>query len=875
MLDFGPRSAPDALLALHEEVLALRTALHHAEGSLAASLKARATLGKQLRTANRAGATTTKLAEQNAERASRAEVALAESRHMLHATEARLAESERERQALQERVRALELSGRESLARYTQLAAESSALEAQSATLQQLLNSFRERAVQLKADLQASDAKRRAASDRLVSFVSPGMDGMFSFDDGEVQSLVGRVVHNLACPIDIDHLKRLFRIPSDGTDRRTHGSLSRHLSRQHERNRDWPLSGFCHASSPLWRRLRHCLMAFWRVSSWDLMRLRPGVVHALMSTFADYLVEFAAVGTGPLATKDDDQIRDALVAKMGNLEITRRALCKIHRLGERKALYGDSGVSASVPSEGAKSVISQLAVTAYDAGSPWAHTSNATIDKDDPDARLRSLLGEGPSNRWLEKEHGVYSFDTGRVVHYRYVHPPSEYEPIGVVGVTLGELYERMDDAKRARAAARQRPNSGPVAPLGRSWMRDARFLVAEAHRMFSGIVGTSLRVDCASATEVSCCRMLAQMMLVAPRLSVVDFVVAYRTMMLTRHHRWVLRSANALLGCADAEASDSDGEADAPQAEGKKSAEPDPQEPAPQGQAKVPQEDAGALYSIRIGDDEPGTAKPADSAPPKFSVPTVGMPAVCVRIPSELTYEIARARCRVPVTMQAQRSCLALDISRQIIARVFINFTDEPEFADLMGMDDWMDMMSAFAERGLTMRDVERAMTGKGSTEHEASGAAGGAASGTHGAASGQAEVVVPGIDAMMHNLDDDQGPPENRKLPRFVFGYSRGIFIGARIHVFVASPRVVSYDVDLPNFAADALKMTRVALGVMIGMRRPRDLAAEGGRGPDHARWVQRFYPPAGTGHAFMLELIRSLYTSVHAESLLRVYA
>jgi len=228
-----------------------------------------------------------------------------------------------------------------------------------------------------------------------------------------------------------------------------------------------------------------------------------------------------------------------------------------------------------------------------------------------------------------------------------------------------------------------------------------------------------------------------------------------------------------------------------------------------------------------------------------------VAMPAVCVRVPSELSYEIARARCRVPVTLSAQQSCMALDLSRQIFARVFLNFSDEPEFCDLMEMEDWANMMSSYSRCGMGMDEIERRERGEPTT----SGSAGEAP------AAEQGEDQDP---ALMHNMDIEPGVGP---VPRFVFAYSRGTFMGIKIHAFVCTPRLLTKDMDTPGFAADVVCMTRVALGVMIGMKR----ASQTG-GPD---WMGRFYPPRGVGHHYMTDLIRALYTGLHSETLLRIYS
>jgi len=1017
------RSASDAFLALHDEVLSLRVSLQQAESSLASSHKSRAALAKQLRTATRASTTATRLAEQNAERAARAEASLSESRRALDVCEARLLDSERLGRDLEERVRVLEGSVRESALRYAELASRYSALDGQLAetrkkaeTLQALANSFRDRALDLKERLNASDSQRTLASSRLLKFASPEnsfTDAMFGFDDAEVQCLIGRVIHNLACPTDVNHLKQLFRIPSAASDRRTHDTMDRNLKKRASSLNSGAYS-FCHASSMLWRRLRRCFMSFWQITAWDVLRLRSGVVHSLLSVFSDYLIEFAALDASAGAPRDDD-LRETLMMKLGNMEATRRVLCEIHGVGDRLLVYGDArslaapgDPSSAAAIEGAKVVVSQLALMAYDAGTPWGSTVVVAVDKSERDdvhlarlvadgeasfadsvrppapigaracrhpAPLEAQSGAGTASAWLEREHGIYAFDDGRAVHYRFVHPPAEFEPHGVMGTTLAELYARTDRWRRehaVRSRERSRNRQGiehaHAIRLGRVWMRDARHLVATARNLFSGAVGLTMNVTHETGMvhlDAVCTRMMAHMLLVGPRLSVVDFVVAYRTLMLTRHHRWVLRSANALLGCGGNDTSaDSDeetpdgatpsapagdsrqsrakGSASSGEAAGGESAEKEAVVSRPGSEAaRSPLSvdscrSQGNLYEISVGSDRTEGLVRDPAGVPVFSMPSVGMPASCVCVPSELMYHISRTRCRVPVSMEAQRSCIALDLSRQISVRVFLNFTDEPELCDLSDMDDWGAMMQAYASRNLSMDDVSGAelpgdqgsppsggplrgpgepsagMTPSGAPRSRRDPAPEGQGDFRQSRAKGAEEAaevkdararvrneglraerrspsvqgeVEEGIeaaaDAMLHNLDNRGG----RKLPRFLFGYSRGLFLGLRIHAFVIVPRPMHSDVDVPGLVGDVVKMTRVALGAMVGMRKPqvfgmgskRDVShqTQGAPAGEGASWIRFFYEPRGSGHAFMMELIHALYAAIHGESLLRIYS
>jgi hypothetical protein len=1009
------RSASDAFLALHDEVLSLRVSLQQAESSLASSHKSRAALAKQLRTATRASTTATRLAEQNAERAARAEASLSESRRALDVCEARLLDSERLGRDLEERVRVLEGSVRESALRYAELASRYSALDGQLAetrkkaeTLQALANSFRDRALDLKERLNASDSQRTLASTRLLKFAAPEnsfTDAMFGFDDAEVQCLIGRVIHNLACPTDVNHLKQLFRIPSAASDRRTHDTMDRNLKKRASSLNSGAYS-FCHASSMLWRRLRRCFMSFWQITAWDVLRLRSGVVHSLLSVFSDYLIEFAALDasagegmatsgqprtSGEAAAKvspRDDDLRETLTMKLGNMEATRRVLCEIHGVGDRLLVYGDArslaapgDPSSAAAIEGAKVVVSQLALMAYDAGTPWGSTVVVAVDKSErDDVHLARLVadgeaqgsfaplgaphgsfaplgaphsGAGAASAWLEREHGIYAFDDGRAVHYRFVHPPAEFEPHGVMGTTLAELYARTDRWRRehaVRSRERSRNRQGiehaHAIRLGRVWMRDARHLVATARNLFSGAVGLTMNVSCETGMvhlDAVCTRMMAHMLLVGPRLSVVDFVVAYRTLMLTRHHRWVLRSANALLGCGGNDTSaDSDEETPdgaTPSAPAGDSRQSRAKGSASSGEAEKeavvsrPGSEAarsplsvdscrsqGNLYEISVGSDRTEGLVRDPPGVPVFSMPSVGMPASCVCVPSELMYHISRTRCRVPVSMEAQRSCIALDLSRQISVRVFLNFTDEPELCDLSDMDDWGAMMQAYASRNLSMDDVAgaelpgdqgsppsggplplrgwaapRPRSPGDSHDRPAKGAEEAAevkdarvrneglrAERSSPSVQGEVEEgIEAAADAMLHNLDNRGG----RKLPRFLFGYSRGLFLGLRIHAFVIVPRPMHSDVDVPGLVGDVVKMTRVALGAMVGMRKPQVFGmgskrnvsdgTQGAPAGEGASWIRFFYEPRGSGHAFMMELIHALYAAIHGESLLRIYS
>jgi hypothetical protein len=1073
----GSCSPEDAFLALHEELLAMR----HERTALAAEITA-------LQRSARAAAKTQREAERRARdadrRAREAEARARESEASAREAEARAREADARAQAaaaraelasaraeeMQARLRAEEAAraGEQGRARDAEAAARE--VEEKRAALQDLVDSFKSRARQLRAELEAARKRSAGALRDLARYLElagePGDVGaLFRFDDEEVRLMASRVMLNMIAPTEVAFLRELFCVPSDSADAQMRAMLRRRRDAALANAEGAAADGggvlqMCHASSGLWRRVRRGLYAFWQMTAWDALRLRPSVLHAMLTVFLDYVAEYAFMGGGggdsssaaqpglsdddarrarssaaqPGLSDDDarrarssaaqpglsdDDARRAMSDRLVALEAVRRRLCAEMGLGVRQSMYGDGPLP---PGEGAKVVVSALVLTAHDAGSPWAPSVRAVVDHRRPDdPALAALAGDEAGHRWLEEEHGIYVFDNGTSRIYRYVHPPHELRPAASLGLTLEELYAESHEARTA--AARQRVAfvgklaqgttashtpccraEGPGAPeaaahrappLGRAWMREARLLIREARHLLLDVAEREFGpVDDPAQRDAFLCRLLGQLVLVTPRLSVTDFASHYRASMQDRHHRWVMEAVRAQLsgqgeqpdgvpskaqlkeaGSAAAaarkkrasaasadkkhilrrpqrgvrsslragpEGSRSGGRpdvvaAEAPQgpkaaaapactavpaydparpgmdepdgpAEAKAAPAPRRDHPVMRFQMRVVEDSSSASSSDEAGSDSEGAARPAAAAFAKarFELPTVAMPATAVTVPSELRYHCARRNCRVPAALPVQRSAVALELSRQLQCRVFLSMSDEPEASQLDGFEDWALIMEAYREKDLTLPGSGGGSGGEeaavaASAAEERTGLRGGSA-GTRpegpaeGGRASEAEPAEPeGItseaaeppavpfaspwkpdeaDSREVKLRRAMEPDRNGGMRnRFVFAHSRGQFVGLRVHAYVMCPRVMAPDLDLRAFAADMVHVTRIALGSMIGIQRP---LSGMGQGDAAIRKVSDvFFPPRRCGQAFMMELIKALYTALHSDAILEVYA
>lgn len=880
----------DAFLALHEELLLLR----HERTALASEMAGMQRSARQAARAHRDLERRLREAEGRARdaesRARDAEVRVRDAdgraeKAARRAEEAARRAEEAERLAREAEDRGDAAEAKAGAAEKVAAAAEerAAALERQRSSLQGLIEGFKARAVQLRGELEQARARTSAALGDAVRFVETASEpaaALFRFDDDEIRQMSARVMQNMVVPSDLRYLRQLFRVPSDDLDE----TMRARLSEMSAASGRASAAQLCHSASPQWKRLRRCMYSFWQMTAWDALRLRPLTLHTMLLLTMEYVTEYAALGggggdgDGDACSLPDEEARRALVERMGSRETLRQRMCAELGLGARRSMYGD----AEMPdSEGAKVVVSALFLSSHEAGTPWAKGVRALIDKREPDDPvLARLTGDEAAHRWLESEHGIYVFDTGRSRIYRYVHPPHELQPVSVLGLTMEELFAGGQEKRTAAARARCRrsprllaaptgslsvhgpppppsPSSGGTPPspsrsaaLGRYWLRDARVLISDARQMLQE---ATLRefgpVEDPAQGDVLHCRMLAQLLSVTARLSVTDFATNYRACMQASHCHWVVDSLRAHLS----------GE-DPPKRRKRKPAKPQVSpaaykptapgldEPQMQFEVAVADEDHCPRRADEVGPSESEGQSPEPASPKTngFALPTIGMPATQVTVPSEIRYLSAHHRCRVPATVPVQRSAIALELSRQVKARVYLTFCDEPEPSQLEDFADWSAMMDAYREHGLTL--PENAEKGESSAKESS-------------------YPATPSQQRAMENTADGQS------VNRFVFAHCRGMFVGMRIHVFVMCPRVVAPDLDLAGFAQDMVHVTQVALGAMIGMQRP--LCGMGQDNDAGKRWGDLFFPPRRAGEAMMLELIKALYTTVHSDALLELYA
>jgi hypothetical protein len=815
----GPEAA---FIALHEEIFALRDERTRVAASADSLRRQKAALEKQLAALTRAGDASKRHLASLEQRLKSCEAKTNATRIRAEAAEKAVSVAETKHQQTENK-------HQQTLARLEVLDAKCTAAEMRAeaaeriaedeskrcSKLQSLSATFRDKAQSFKQELLASRSRVSAAAEelrRVASMNSTDVHRLFSFDDEEVRCMSTRVMQHLICPTDVAYLRVLFRVPSDGADTQVRRNLMERTMQPAGPSSS--IQQFCHASSPLWRRLRFGLLSFWKMSHWDALRMPPSVLHALLTVFVDFMGEYTAIGGTQRDGPSDEDAERQLFDGSRQLDGTRRLLCEKHAIGQYLLLNVDRHVS-----EGAKAIVTTLVLMAHDAGTPWAETVSASVDKDDADdSHLQQLLSDSEANGWLERNHGVYSFDSGETVTYRYVHPPDEFTPAGVVGLTLQELYEKVRQ-QRLDSAHRQREAADKDAPVPRnSWMHDCKLLVRQASEMMGSVVDREFgKMEPGRQRDGFLCRMLAQLALVTPRLSVTDFIVSYRSMMLSSYHHSVLRAAYKHVSGHALPSED---------------VAYDPERPAMDADDKRVAASRGlsgprSVFKVSVA-RSPSEAVAAVAAaeestlPGSFSLPTVGMPACCVRPPADCIYQVVLARCLMPTPILVQRQYIALEISRQLQVRLYVNFTDEPEPGELADFEEWQQIMEAYGKTGVTAEEAIRMMP---------------------------VSVDTP-------------------SAPRFVFAYSRGFFAGLRVHALVFCPRALVVDVDLPAAASDFVQMGRVALGAMISMRRP-----EIGMGGS-VSWTDLFYPPRQGGEALMIELVGALYTTLHSDLILRVY-
>jgi hypothetical protein len=684
---------------------------------------------------------------------------------------------------------------------------------------QELLQAFKGRTRQLREELHEA-SQRIAETEAFVRRTSGvGRLHAFSFDDEEIRAMAGAVLHNMLVPVDVRFVSDLFRLPKSRTD----GELESDMCR----NRSSPETymSLCRSGSEAWRFVRRGLLLHWRVTLWDLMHMRPARLLLMLQSYFDAVTAHVAGAAArwTAAAEEGEECSEAC--------------------SEEAALQAEEEASGGET----LLVVQALNLMLQDAGTPWARAVEVVMSD-------RALLNPA----YLARRHGIYGFRRrSGTVAYRYLNPPSETDPVGVLGV-LSETdpIEGVMQALAARIASQHAPLEMSAAAAAQrmassdgkrppdAWDRHCRAITLIARRALSSSMAHEFGdLPTGTSRDVVVVRMFGHLVTTMPHLSVTDFAVSFRSVMLMRHHVWVTQQMHLRLTgkqVADAakagEESATEGTPSAAPAKLRRSscgtrfceapakvsardAEGTPQSEMPQSEMpfelSMADEDSAAQ-------DRPGevvAAALADVAAPLpekggfFNMPMIGMPANYASPPVELRYLLACGRCWVDTPVA--RAAAGLDICRNTQVRVFMTFCDAPDTGRFERISEWEDQTA--------------------------------------------------GEDA------------------RFSLAYSRGLALGLRIHAFVLTPSVMCRGAaplfDAAGFAADMVVLTRLALGSMVGMNAPQQEDRRRFLTPRLAEILaavgDQFFPtPTRSGHQFLLGLVSSLYMTVHSEMLLRVY-
>jgi hypothetical protein len=627
----------------------------------------------------------------------------------------------------------------------------------------ELLEAFKGRTRELREEVRQYSERAVDASAFLCTAARMETAAVFTFDDEEVRAMASAVMHNVLAPVDVRFVCDLFRLPMSPAESSVEQGLGGSRIAEGRGGAASPRH-MCRSGSEVWRFVRNGMRMLWNPSRrpgphWELMRVRPSRLLAMLHGYFEAVSAHVARGA---AEADPDTSAPAALPPCADPDTV--------------------------------SVVQALNLLAQDAGSPWSRSVEVVMQ---PECALDTT--------YLARHHGIYGFRRrcGSVA-YRFFHCPDEAEPVGVTGSTLNALFQAVADQA-------PQPPTAPAVPRDACWDRHCRGMTIIAGRVLAAWAARDFAgVPPGPARDGMLVRLLGHAATTMPHLSVTDFAVSYRSLMLTRHQEWVLRrtyykltgqeSLPAATGAAGAGAGSGTGGGGG----GGGGAED-------VGSSTRPVESVMPFDTKLLGSEGP-VASAQSPKDPIFRLPMLGMPGHCANPPVEMRFRLVRGRCRVEPGVA--RSAASMDVCRNTQMRVFLSFSDEPEAARFGRIADWEELAS--------------------------------------------------------------------EQPPRFVLGYSRVLALGMRVHAFVLTPAVYAGGpkasapalLDLPGLAADLAALTRLALGAMVGMIAPKQPPA-----PHLAELmdavIDQFFPtPNRSGHAFLLELLSTLYTAINGETLLRVY-
>lgn len=636
--------------ALRSEVVALGQALSDARKALQRGSKREAQRTRECAQLRQECQAASRLSEAAQQAAKAAERRAEELEQAARAADQAAKAAERRAEEAERRAEAAEIgaaAARREVDRLRDAATRESASRAEhersARNCRELLEAFKGRTRQLREEVQQYSERAVDASAFLCTAARMETAAVFSFDDEEIRAMSAAVLHNVLAPVDVRFVCDLFRLPPSPAETSVETSLGKTSMGNTERAAG-PGHQLCRSGGDLWRFVRNGMRMLWNPRrqgpNWDFMRVRPSRLLAMLHMYFEAVCAHVARGAGEAERSE--------------------------------------GVCPDPASWGADpdtvSVVQSLNLLAQDAGSPWSRSVEVIMR---PDAELDTT--------YLARRHGIYGFRRrcGSVA-YRFFHCPDEAEPVGVTGSSLVALFQEAS-AACCPSAASSFLATPPAAPRDACWDRHCRGLTIIAGRVLAASAAHEFRsMPAGPARDSLMVRMLGHIASTMPQLSVTDFAVSYRSLMVTRHQEWVLRRTYYKL--TGQETLPPSGGAEGTPSEGA----------AAETRATSPGGCGGTVESVMPFDTQllgsEGTVASAQSPKdPIFRLPMLGMPGNCANPPVELRFRLVRGRCGV--SPGVGRSAASMDVCRNTQMRVFLSFSDEPEVARFGRISDWEDL--------------------------------------------------------------------------------------------------------------------------------------------------------------------------------------